>query len=106
MTLEHVWPEWARKFLFPNGGDMRVRHATDDADPHREYSGPQASIKARVVCEACNGGWMSDLEVHAGPLIRRISVGKPASLRSGDQSLLALWALKTAVVFHHAHLVV
>ncbi len=54
--------------------------------------------KARVVCQVCNNGWMSALEVRARPILAPMMLGKPTILTAEDQAVAALWAEKTAFV--------
>lgn len=63
-----------------------------------------ASRKVRVVCKVvCNTGWMSDLEVRAKPVLAPLILGQEVALSEDDQALVALWAVKTAMMLEFIH---
>ena len=57
-----------------------------------------AQVKIKAVCRPCNNGWMSKLETDSKPLIGRLIEDFPLSLHTSQQTLLARWTLKTAMV--------
>jgi len=58
------------------------------------------NLKVRSVCTACNNGWMSRLEVDSKPTIERLLSGSGIfRLHAAQQSIVARWAVKTAMVF-------
>lgn len=59
---------------------------------------PIEQMVAGEVCKACNGGWMSALEVAALPILVPSDPSAPITPR--DQGLLARWLLKTAAVLN------
>lgn len=54
-------------------------------------------ITVDTVCATCNGGWMSDLEARAAPLLRPMLRGQTQGLSIEQQILLARWATKTSM---------
>ena len=59
---------------------------------------------AKVVCEACNNGWMKLIERdHAMPTITPIIKGSPICLLPSGIASLAVFAFKLAVVADHMH---
>ena len=58
---------------------------------------------AKVVCEPCNGGWMSEIESkHAKPAMTELILGTGAvQISHTVAGSIALFAFKTAVVFDH-----
>ncbi len=57
--------------------------------------------EARAVCEPCNEGWMSDLETAVSRLLDPDALeGRPLS--RDEQTLLATWAMKTALTLNAA----
>jgi len=62
------------------------------------------SFKLKKICTACNGGWMSELEQSAKPLIVALVDGerKLASLSVEERCTLARWVGKTAIIESHA----
>lgn len=63
------------------------------------WTGPAAAIKVRCVCEVCNNGWMSMLEGLAKPIVGPLVADLSFDLRWTDQTLIAFWLIKTAMVF-------
>ena len=62
------------------------------------------SFKLKKICEACNNGWMSDLEKLAKQLVLGIIKGgrKLDSFDEEERRILAKWAGKTAIIESHA----
>ncbi|MCD1643084.1 hypothetical protein [Aurantimonas coralicida] len=56
------------------------------------------TITSRVVCEQCNNGWMSRLEVRARPILTPLILGEECVISTGDQVVIASWIAKTAMV--------
>lgn len=98
-TREHVFPRWLLDEL--GAADEPFRPV------HRDLFGrvisargpiPAKAFVAGQVCAACNGGWMSSLEVQVRPVLFPPS-GR-ASLDATSQQILARWFIKTAVVLN------
>ncbi len=100
VTLEHVWPDWVRRNVFPDEGPRRHVAAVND-EPIREWTAPPATLKAKIVCESCNSGWMSDIEKHVAPLLTPMANGEAVKLLAEDQLWIGRWALKTGLVFNY-----
>jgi hypothetical protein len=90
LTREHVWPDWYSKLLGARGATLRGAHVA------------RGRIDLTVpVCRTCNNTWMSVLENDIRPLlVAMIDAGSgsvpPLRLSTADQTLLAVWAVKTA----------
>jgi len=56
------------------------------------------SVSPRVVCKACNSGWMSNLETRAIPALKPMVEVRSLSLTADDAALVATWAMKTAII--------
>lgn len=105
LTKEHLIGRWAARFV-----DREQRNIFQRSDREGEPLQPgdtrrwQARAydrQARVVCENCNGGWMSDLETAVSSLLNPEALnGRP--LDPKEQSLLAIWAMKTALTMDAA----
>jgi hypothetical protein len=106
-SLEHVLPQWLFRRVVPStAGKFPVRvgryvHGEGSRDVRRHLS---LNFKARIVCQVCNNGWMSQLESRAArtlhpllaesfPVLGRSFLD---SLRQ-DATLIALWLSKTAL---------
>jgi hypothetical protein len=90
ITDEHVWPKWISRQLQDDGGFLMP----SPYGPRRMRS---LEITAPV-CETCNNRWLSvlenDVRLVLGPLVR----GEERTLSTGEQQLLATWAVKTALM--------
>lgn len=94
-TREHVYPRWIRDAL----PIAAARYRTSDAEGNRLWEQATFDIEARVVCKACNTGWMSDLEGEVKPLLAdAMMYGADLTMTEGQQRTIALWAIKTAFV--------
>jgi hypothetical protein len=101
LTKEHVVGKWARRF--DAAGQASIVQICDREGQSREQSQWSArpyDRQARVVCAACNNGWMSRLEDAASRFLRPDDLDK-RFLAENEQESLSLWALKTALV-HNA----
>lgn len=114
-TREHVIPKWIRKVpavkdaVMPlNSGKPRVSRReirlpgtnTIIAEPSVSRSKAQHAMYATVsVCGSCNGGWMSELEQQAIPLLTPPINGSTLILDGEARQLLARWACKVAAVY-------
>jgi hypothetical protein len=62
----------------------------------RQWRSRAYDRQARVVCEQCNTGWMSDLETAVSLLLDVETLdGRPLS--PNERTLIAVWAMKTAL---------
>lgn len=54
--------------------------------------------KLRIVCGQCNGGWMSDLQQRAKPLLLSLIHGEATALDADSQKIVAGWIAMTVTV--------
>lgn len=98
LTEEHVFGDWLQKIGYTGPG---LRELIEDADPENRVLQPGHPFnkKLRIVCEDCNGVWMSGMETAAKSLLIDMfkSSGK-VRLDENDQLVLARWAFKTVAV--------
>jgi len=98
---EHVLPQWMRRLRPSNAQFVEQRNIVIAGEPPAPIAEmpPERSkvptIKSYMVCHDCNGGWMSDLETRASPLLRSMLSGQPRSIGAEEQAFLATWAVKT-----------
>src|SRR5688572_8234996 len=104
---EHAWPNWIRS-LFPAGHTavFRFRRPTgEEPTVHRHHAkgkrGQDMGLTVNVVCKVrCNEGWMDKLEEEVRPFLSScIRNGSPVTFTPKQQSAVATWACKTAMVF-------
>jgi hypothetical protein len=104
---EHLWPDWLNRAF----RDARI--APPQYKFHTMHRGqlsvrPKQSInyKQPVVCTKCNNEWMSVLEQQARKiLIGSVVADAPFNVSGANSERLALWAVKSAVVLDHTHLI-
>jgi hypothetical protein len=98
---EHVLPR-GLKDLEPNTGDWESttgRHERGSAGTYKfDSRGPVTELTTGLICKPCNGGWMSQLEGQAQPLIRSLATGQSRTLTGPERRTLARWCIKTAYV--------
>lgn len=97
VTAEHVWPSWLVD-RFPRT-KIRVRRWT--ASEILDYPAISIVTRVRAVCATCNNGWMSELENSAKPVLVPLVDGERMTLAADQQTIAAIWAVKTSMVFEH-----
>jgi hypothetical protein len=108
VTDEHAWPQWIAKYLPKTKNILyNVTETRGDAAPTIQERGNRYPFTTKVgcVCEACNTGWMHELEMSAELILAPLIEGRPTNrkgnpwaLREWRQSIAATWATKTALV--------
>jgi hypothetical protein len=98
LSEEHVFGQWLQKLGFAGPG---AEELIEDAESRLRIlrQGNPLNKRLRIVCEECNGGWMSRLEESAKSLL--IEMFDPSSsitLNESDQLVLARWAFKSVAV--------
>jgi len=73
----------------------------DGSRSTRSHGQRRPEIVVKAVCERCNNGWMSELEVQVRPILEPMVRGQPVRLSVEDQVVLARWAAKVAVLLDH-----
>jgi hypothetical protein len=93
-SLEHVWPQWVSRHF----ADRLPLTLVDRSRgvPPRSMSILDAHV--RRVCQDCNGGWMSQLEMRAKPLLEPMFDGEPVTLERDEQAVVAAWTVKTLMM--------
>lgn len=112
-SQEHVFPDWLRHLFPRTAADSHMRRTTTwgkaksgilyampDTKLHQGHSG---SRKLKVVCTACNTGWMSRMETRTRPILMRLIQGISHRLSTFDQAILASWVAKTIMVAEFAY---
>lgn len=95
-TGEHIWSDWINKELTTTG--FTLAGASADGKP-RTWRDSKLRVKANVVCERCNNGWMSQLEQRSKPILSgMIRDGSRVTLQPADLAVIACVAYKNAIV--------
>jgi hypothetical protein len=93
-SREHVWPKWLLE-RFQGSGVARTYFERGEK-MIGEWANPE--IKVKCVCIVCNNGWMSGIEGRTKPIIEAILDDRLNQLDVTEQSMLAIWAVKTTMV--------
>ena len=89
LTREHVWPDWIVR-IFDKHVPKTMWSATHYNKPDgtkAEWNSRSLTFKTRVVCEPCNGGWMSDVETHCKSIVHPLMVSPhPGAINALDHA--------------------
>lgn len=101
MDPEHVWPDWMSRLFDKHYAPHTYTIRSWDSEGH-EFSRIAKSVNETrdYICKPCNGGWMSDIESHASPVLTPLIVGAPRNqhLTDLDIPIINAWMIKTAMV--------
>lgn len=96
VTREHVFPDWISELYRRAPG---LNEFSENGKVVRKFPEKLFQHKAKIVCEACNSGWMSTLEGKVQPLLAdMITEAKATVLTKEMQDLLSLWVVKTMLM--------
>src|SRR5262245_32737633 len=107
-SKEHVIPAWLLDALdLHDEGLLQILANSEKKSIDGERKHALDSFRQGRVCRSCNGGWMSDLEVAARPIILGLIKLERGllSLTATESLTLAGWALKTACILTSTTLV-
>jgi len=108
-SREHVYPKWIQKYILPV--DAMTLHKV--ARPINDQSlklgpagrgkmfrtGDALSQKAKVVCNACNNGWMSEIESETEEILSSIISGNWSIIENQDIIKLRKWIQLRSIIF-------
>lgn len=104
-SKEHVFPKWIAK-MFASLGPGIFDHELDNTTGARarlQWSDTKAvELKVRRVCQSCNTGWMSDLEVQTKPVLAPLIRGSQGAITREFATLITAWMFKTTLVAEYA----
>ena len=96
-SKEHAWPLWLiRQLGATETGRVEAQRGRQAPNTWRTA---KAELTVRFVCTCCNNEWMSRLEDHVKPIVVSLLGDKPVTLDRDDQTTLAVWAVKNAMVY-------
>jgi hypothetical protein len=98
LSNEHVIPQWLGRLL-PFRGIRQMSIPDTFIPEHRGDFKNAATMQVGRICEDCNSGWMSALEVAAKPIIGEMVIGRGVLLTEDAQAIAAAWALKTSLTW-------
>jgi hypothetical protein len=102
LTQEHIWGDWINGILPPNT-TFTTRRTTNPAGEFIEWKTEGINQTAKIVCAACNNGWMSDLENNeAKPTMSdMIRYGGYVSILPRGVASIAAFGFKMMVIANH-----
>lgn len=104
LTLEHVFPSWIQRYLPYSQHVTDVSHAQKiEGEEVRSWTAGELDITVKRVCAECNNGWMSTLEGMARPALVPLMAGRRRRLAPAEQEIIAVWAIKTALMCEFIH---
>lgn len=96
LTKEHILPNWLSE-LYPKRLMINNQFVGGN---NQEWPSRIFQHKAKIVCEECNGGWMSNLENRVKPIIIDLFKLKKKVINEQEQKILSLWAQKTVLMLN------
>jgi len=96
MTEQHVYDDWLRNLGYDSEGLLEF--VSEPEQPAFQRGGPFTKA-LRIVCDPCNGIWLSGIETSAKTsLLSMFSASGQVKLDSDAQLALARWAFKIVCV--------
>lgn len=113
MSKEHVWPDWLANYVpresthtihrvSKNLGNQGLPSAVSTKPGKLNRPGDPKSQRLRMVCEDCNGGWMSRLQNSSKPLLIPLLHGEWPLLDQKAQKQIAAWVTMFVMVVEFA----
>jgi hypothetical protein len=96
-SKEDAWPLWLVRNL--GKSDAGIIEGQRGKQAPKSWRAGIYPLRTGNVCKSCNTGWMSNLENHAKPIIERFFLNQKTFLDQSDQTTLAIWACKNAMVY-------
>jgi hypothetical protein len=96
-TSEHVWGEWTKGYVerTANKHDHANVFVPRPGQPEpakvRIRAGDHLDAQVRIVCSACNNGWLSRIQSDAKSTLVPLFEGAPYSLDQAAQQRVATW---------------
>lgn len=91
---EHAFPKWLQRFNNPGNGVVEVELPGGRRVPSRGWNFGRVS----QVCTGCNQWMARTFESDAAPILKELVAGQRRVVRPDEQTLLASWAYKTALM--------
>ena len=99
---EHIIPQWLLDYLSIREFVIDPTHMTPKGNVVSQRSHTLNNFLCGNVCQSCNGGWMSKLEVKAKPILIDLIDGSKTVIdyEQKDRCTIAQWALKTSLTLN------
>jgi hypothetical protein len=92
---EQLFPRWLTEEL---QGIRDQNGEIGDSRRPAAWGYTDLDVQVECACKTCNTGWINRLDNTAAPVLTPMLHGRPAVLAESDQSTIAQWATKTAIV--------
>lgn len=100
MTEEHLIADWAHRAFGKSRKPQGILRATIAKDGRLTTHDGDPAPTAKVVCRACNNGWLSGIDNAAAKVMRSLLRGeREVDLDPEGQSAVAAWVYKCALIF-------
>lgn len=101
LNHEHLFPDWLRQALPPATKSHYTRRKGDGSI--NSWLSFSHNTTAQIACQTCNGGWMSQVEGAAAPLLLpKILDGTPGTLAGQQLASVAAWIYLKSLVIQRA----
>lgn len=103
-SKEHVIPRWLLIFLNISEIIVEPTHISKEGITKSSRRHSLESLLAGHVCIDCNGGWMSQLEQEAIPILKPLITGDNVvvNLNDNERQIIGRWTAKTAFSLNSA----
>lgn len=106
LSNEHIFAQWLIKELGVESSELSMIHTNFFGLPKSTRNIRYKNLIIGLVCERCNNGWMSKLEIECKPHIINLmnlkNVENELSWVIGNHFLIAKWAFKNIVLLNKA----
>jgi hypothetical protein len=98
LTAEHAWPDWALSHIRRRRPGKHTITSQRYGAVHTQWSGtPELTV--RILCDTCNHDRLGSIEDEVAPTLKPLTDGQPRLVLRPSVALIALWTIKTAMVF-------
>jgi hypothetical protein len=107
-SREHIWANWLKDYVPRTQINYDEARIWVNADGRKEPSlrhraGDPRSRSLRIVCAACNNGWMSRMQERAKPILVPLIRGEDRTLDAKEQGAVSGWAALLVIIAEYAH---
>jgi hypothetical protein len=103
LDREHIWGEWLKPYVRSDINRHRLREeeigkpGTLSKVKITPRTGEPLLSKVRIVCKACNSGWMSRIQSVAKPFLLPLIQGRSTTMGLVAQRAIAAWCTMATI---------
>lgn len=105
LSKEHIIPKWLLKELGLTDQQLRMSHVSTLGMTKSQRTHSFTGLVNAMICEDCNSGWMSGLEVSVKDSITRLmhldGVTNVLGSLTENHEAIARWSFKTAIALNY-----